>query len=230
MMKMSFIAAEVNTSGLLSPDQLLKLFSFVNQGEDDRDPKSVGFICTARTPDLPRFKFTDLATQNGIINWIATQEGKSEWANPHTAGLVTVTASSHCPSLNPGNQFHHVVERTPSVSFGTNSLADSWIQIDLKRYAIIPDYYRYANTRLTNCQPRTWRLQGRSEGGTWITLRTHDGDRSLTDSAQVAAFPVEGATEAFRVFRILQPGMSSEGGFGHLVCAGFEVWGRVRRL
>ena len=50
-------------------------------------------------------------------------------------------------------------------------------------------------------------------------------------SVQAAAWPIENApAEAFRHFRIQQQGMTSEGGFGHLVCAGIEIWGRVRRI
>ena len=49
-------------------------------------------------------------------------------------------------------------------------------------------------------------------------------------SQQAAAWPIENATEAYRHFRVQPKGMTSEGGFGHLVCAGIEVWGRVRRI
>jgi hypothetical protein len=50
----------------------------VNQGEDDRDPKSVDFPTAARTPELPRFKYGgNPAVHDGVIHWIATQEGRA---------------------------------------------------------------------------------------------------------------------------------------------------------
>jgi len=222
--------SRVSNSELLNGEQMLKLFTYVNQREEDRDPSAVDFPAIPRNPDLPRFRFTEASEDNGIIGWIATHGRKKEWANPHAARLVVVTASSWCSSLNPGNDYYHVVEQHPSVSFGTNNEVNSWIQVDLQNWAVVPDHYRYANTRTTNCMPRSWRFEGSKDGRVWVTLREHVGDFALNGGSTVAHWPIEGIKDAFRYFRILQPGMTSEGGFGHLVCAGLEIWGRVRRL
>jgi hypothetical protein len=229
LMKMATLS-EVNSLGVLAPEQMLKLFTWVNSSEQDRDSKQMEWNCQPREAALPRFRFTELNADDGIIHWIGTREGKEDWTNPHTAGLVTVTASSWSQHLNPGNQLSHVVERQSSVSYGTNNESDSWICVELKDYAVVPDHYRFANTRTTNCMPRSWRFQGSKDGYDWVTLRQHASDYWNGPGNTVAAWPIEGVQEAFRFFRILQTGMTSEGNFGHLCCSGIEIWGRVRKL
>jgi hypothetical protein len=229
VMKMSSLS-DINGMNLLTPDQMLKLFTWVNSAEQDRDSKQMDFNCNPREPDLLRFRFTDLNGTDGVIHWIGTREGKEDWTNPHTAGLVAVTASSWCATLNPGNQLYHVVEKHSSTSYGTNNEDDSWICVDLKEYAVVADHYRFANTRTSNCMPRTWRLQGSNDGYTWDNLREHDRDFWNGAGNTVAAWPIEGSNQAYRYFRILQPGKTSEGNFGHLCCSGLEVWGRVKKL
>ena len=62
----------------------------------------------------------------------------------------------------------------------------------------------------------------------WVALCTHANDASIaTASMATAAWPVEGATEAFRHFRILQTGKNAYGD-NLLLCAGIELYGAFR--
>ena len=86
------------------------------------------------------------------------------------------------------------------------SQQNSWIAVDLIKYAVIPDYYRFCNTRHTNCMPRSWRFQvlllpcvrrsvaeaaaacvwqGSRDGNTWTTLREHTSDYTLSAGVNV---------------------------------------------
>jgi len=180
------------------------------------------------TPATKSFPFESL-NDTGIIYSIATNHGQEPWTNPHISGKVIVTASSHDPSLNRGNALADVVNAVPAISFGTQDLNGSWIQIDFGvDYLVVPNYYRFANTRKGNCHPRSWQFQGSVDGQHWIVLKTHTNDTALQDNNQVVAWPILNAnSERFRFCRVFQVGRSAQGNYGHLVCAGIEIFGTL---
>ena len=91
-----------------------------------------------------------------------------------------------------------------------------------------PDHYCLRHDNNGGCVLRHWRLEGSHDGRAWVALRTHTNDASIAEASMAtAAWPVEGATEAFRHFRILQTGPNASG-YNSLMCAGIELYGTFR--
>ena len=91
-----------------------------------------------------------------------------------------------------------------------------------------PNHYCLRHSNNSTQKLQNWRLEGSHDGSTWVALRTHTNDESIAlQEMATAAWPVEGATEAFRHFRILQTGLNSNGN-NALMCAGIELHGTFR--
>ena len=74
----------------------------------------------------------------------------------------------------------------------------------------------------------TLRFQASLDGQTWQTLRRHQNDASLAETAMsTAAWPVDAGGQDYRHFRIFQTGQTSAGA-NHLMCAGIELYGRAK--
>jgi len=112
-------------------------------------------------------------------------------------------------------------------SFGTDNIPNQWIYVNLINYLVIPTSYRLGNTRQGNCHPRNWRLDASVDGDNWITLRTHEEDKTFSNENIVGNWDINDTSqEKYQYFRIYQTGFS-EGGYYHLSCCCFEIYGRV---
>ena len=98
--------------------------------------------------------------------------------------------------------------------------------------ALQADHYCLRNdNHHYDCPLRHWELQGSNDGQAWTTLRQHANDASLEEvPMSVAAWPIEqtGNSIAYRHFRILATGRNS-GGTKHLLCAGIELYGKLKQ-
>ena len=102
----------------------------------------------------------------------------------------------------------------------------SWMRVDLGAgRSLVPNHYCLRHDNHDSHTLRHWVLEGSDDANSWTTLRTHSDDQALVFLC-VAAWPVEGATKAFRYFRIRQTGKNSSGR-NHLMCAGIELYGRL---
>jgi len=138
------------------------------------------------------------------------------------AGRVEVQASS----IEKG-QPHELVSREPS-ELWSKDIPASWFSIDLgKNRKVVPSYYTIrhgGNYRADSL--RTWDLQGSVEGSTWVVLRRHTNDSSLNVPFATHSWPVIGATQSYRYFRILQTGHNSSN-HNFLVISGIEFFGEL---
>ena len=164
-----------------------------------------------------------------MLYHIATEGGTSEWVNPHTAGRVTVSASSAVATSS--NAVDRVVNGpdSDSVCFATHNISSSWFQLDLgASRTLAVKHYALRGHSGGHCLPRFWDLQGAtSSDGPWATLRRHDNDTALeTVTCAVAAWAVEGSDVGYRFVRIRQHGANSSGSF-YLCCAGIELYGKL---
>jgi hypothetical protein len=77
---------------------------------------------------------------------------------------------------------------------------------------------------------RNWTLEGKAAdagAGEWQQIKRHDNDETLAkQSYSVGAWPVDAGGRAFRHLRVRQHGRNA-GNHDHLVCCGFEVYGRL---
>ena len=165
-----------------------------------------------------------------MLYHIATEGGTSEWVNPHTAGRVTVSASSAVS--NSSSTYDRVVNGTDSgiKDFATRNVPSSWFQLDLgASRTLAVTHYALRGTSAGHYLPRHWELQGAtSSDGPWATLRRHDNDTALEAHKKraVAAWAVEGSDVGYRFVRICQHGANSSGCL-YLCCAGIELYGTL---
>lgn len=132
-------------------------------------------------------------------------------------------------SVSNGGPAKITAHRTETVPNYTLNHVESWVSLDLGTgRALRPDYYCLRNDSNSGHALRNWRLEGSRDGAAWVALRQHTNDASLstTQMAQ-AAWPVEGAREFYRHFRVIQTGSNASG--NHLLmCAGMELYGELR--
>ena len=71
-----------------------------------------------------------------------------------------------------------------------------------------------------------WLLEGSLDGRKWVILRIHKDDRGLKDHRPycTCTWAIEGNSNAFRYFRILQTGYNSSRNFG-IFLSGIELYG-----
>jgi hypothetical protein len=167
--------------------------------------------------------------ENGVLYHIGTAGGKEPYKNPHEAGRVVAamsTSGAH-QQLHISSCAARFVEHiSPSKYNYTNNAPNSWMSVDLgESRTLQPNYYCLRNDKHGSHALRNWRLEGSHDGCSWVALRTHESDNSLaTTSMSTAAWPLEGVTQAFRHFRILQTGKSAYNR-DYLMCAGIELYG-----
>jgi len=158
----------------------------------------------------------------GILYWIGTNCEKEPWQNPATRG-VRVTASS----IERGQPMD-LVRKLDTTELWTKDVPASWFCIDLglNRKAC-PTYYTLVHGGNYEADIlRTWYFQGSNDGENWIALRKHTSDVSLSGKFESFSWPVEGVTNAFRYFRILQTGHNSSNR-NFLVLSGIEIYGEL---
>ena len=180
-----------------------------------------------------RLTFVSAFDTNGVLYHVATNGKTQPYANPHDAKLVVAKWSS----VWKGKESDFVSHPTPSSPATlTNNVANSWMEVDLgctRKLAV--DHYCLRNTPhqggAAACSLLNWQLQGSnspsSEGAQWVTLKQHDGDTSLPASAaSVHHWQVDGASVAYRRFRVHQHGLNRANN-NHLMCSGIELYGTL---
>eukprot|EP01047_Picozoa_sp_COSAG01_P022080 COSAG01_NODE_1301_length_10829_cov_20.185182_4_plen_526_part_00 len=176
-------------------------------------------------------KIGGLFDKAGVLHHIATEGGTSSYVNPHTAGRVMASRSSQ--SLGRKEDF--VARQSPHSSF-TQNVPNSWMAVDLgagRRLTVNHYALRHGLDSGNHCL-RNWELQGSEDGASWTVLRRHDNDTTMEEKGRfVAHWAVEGATTAYRHFRVQQHGANSGypgepgNGFNHVVCGGIELYGTL---
>eukprot|EP01122_Echinamoeba_exundans_P016919 TRINITY_DN8731_c0_g1_i1.p1 TRINITY_DN8731_c0_g1~~TRINITY_DN8731_c0_g1_i1.p1 ORF type:complete len:441 (-),score=39.49 TRINITY_DN8731_c0_g1_i1:364-1665(-) len=71
----------------------------------------------------------------GVLHWLSTGCGKSEWKNASLTGMVKVSASS----MEKG-KVHNIIDRDP-VECWTKDIPSSWFAIDLRQGRLAPTRY-----------------------------------------------------------------------------------------
>eukprot|EP00729_Bicosta_minor_P015407 gene15407-biopygen7414 len=176
-----------------------------------------------------RFAHTGAFDGNGVLHWIGTGCGTTEYANPDGKPGGVVAKMSSVDSGGPSKFVEHAPLNEHNF---TNDTANSWMSVDLgEGRHLAPDYYclrhgfNGGGARLLH-----WRLEGSNDDSTWTLLKTHANDRALPKQAfSTASWPIEAAADgaSYRYFRIFQTGKDSSG-YNYLMCAGIELYGLLR--
>jgi hypothetical protein len=165
----------------------------------------------------------------GVLYHIATEGGTSPWVNPHAAGRVVASLSSKGYGVDDASFVQYGVCR----AHYTKSQPNSWMAVDLgagRRLAVNHYALRYGSpsvARVCAYALRNWELQASQDGAEWTTLRRHDNDRTMEAKGYFAAqWAIEGATTAYRHFRVHQHGRNLHG-TEELLCNGIELYGAL---
>ena len=172
----------------------------------------------------------------GVLHALGTDFGQREYENPVTSGAVEVRFSQDGGNLYSDSQGRQgiahkraaevVVAHThegDGVTQWSRGASDAWFIIDLKELLLVPTHYCYrGDFSGAQSQPRTWELQGSTDGLNWVTLRRHVKDQSVTRGT-CGSWHVDGEKKgAYSMFRILNQGSPNR-----LCCSGFELYGKA---
>merc|ERR1719506_2229630 len=177
----------------------------------------------------------DAFDQAGVLYAIGTDFGRQAYENPADSGKVAMFWSNDAANFYSTQGGHKVGDKRQASSVicanrhpGFNATMWSkgepgaWFAVDLKSVSVMPTHFAYRNDYGGGGNhPRTFELQGSSDGAQWTTLRTFTDEGWSGPGAK--DWPVVGCTQYFSIFRILNKGAPN-----HLCCSGIEIYGRVK--
>jgi len=106
----------------------------------------------------------------------------------------------------------------------TKPAENSWMAFDFGQVKIKPTHYMIRHYSSWDTEAlRFWVFEGSSDGQSWIQIKRHDNDVSLSKAGQMYTWPVT-TTKFFSQFRIRMLGPNSNNHW-YLSCSGFEVYG-----
>lgn len=131
--------------------------------------------------------FSDFDT-NGILHWIGTKGGSQGWTNPATSGLVSILSTPVMGNSQPisaicGRDLVRCVTQEKENAFWNLNLKD--MRVRLTKYTL----KHYASWDI-ECL-RSWKLEGKNDGGQWRLIHQVDNDQTLTGKGSTATFSVD---------------------------------------
>jgi hypothetical protein len=151
------------------------------------------------------FEYSHDFDDRGVLYWIGTQGGQTEWSNPATlSGGIKITASS----IEKGSP-SDLAELKPTECW-TKDVPSSWFAIDLgKNRTLVLTYYtlRHGSNSRQDCL-RNWVVQCSDDHIEWETIKRHVNEPILNSNFATHSWPVT-CMSPHRYFRILQTGHNS---------------------
>ncbi|XP_044179729.1 E3 ubiquitin-protein ligase Ufd4-like [Acropora millepora] len=161
--------------------------------------------------------------KRGVIYTLANNFGRT---NSSSTG-ITATRSSDSKG-EAKDILRNQVQRPNGLVCATKARINSWWCVDLtENYALYLTHYTLRHGQeQSGSVLRNWELQGSLDGEEWTTLKTHENDQGLQESKSycTCTWPIEGKSNAFRYFKILQTGKNSTGNLG-IFLSGIELYG-----
>ena len=175
---------------------------------------------------LHKAKFQQNNDKNGIIYYVGTRGGRSNWVNPGARKWIITDASSLMRDSQPA----YALCGRISVRCVTQPLENSWMKIDLKNLYIVPTHYSLRHYISWDTEAlRNWILEASFDGHSWQTLRAHRNDTSLNHKGAVATWELRAKGAKYRCFRVRQIGVNSNKHY-YLSCSGFEIYGDIYQI
>ncbi|XP_032238620.1 repetitive organellar protein [Nematostella vectensis] len=164
----------------------------------------------------------DVEDTRGVLYWLGTNGGLTEWKNPGEAGLVTITRSSY-----GHGKATDAADRRPSWC-STSNKPNQWWKIDFgDKRTVVANGYRLRHGWSGNAGAlRHWVLEGSMDGRRWLLLKQHENDDSLNSAYASGYWKLENITTGYRFVRVRQTGPNSTGTNALRLC-GFEVYGKI---
>jgi hypothetical protein len=164
---------------------------------------------------------SQLEVPKGVIYFLATGGGRSEWKNPSLTGSIKVS----CSSIEKGKP-HNFVDLEPQDCWSMDIPA-SWVAIDLRQGRLIPSHFTLrhgGNSKMDTL--RNWLIQAcDNDGDKWVEISRHSNDASLQGAYGMHTWKITtNLQRPFRQFRILQTGHNS-GSSNFLALSYIELYG-----
>jgi len=163
--------------------------------------------------------------QNGIINWIGTNEGRKEFINP----AITQQVKVHYSSIDRASDNVYTLTSKKRGYCMTRNTPESWFSFDFQHYQVRPLRYSITHGGYKNVL-RNWELQGSNDQQVWSTLKSHINDTTIATGSVCASgiWSVKDPKAFYRYIRVLQTGLNS-GNTNILSLGNMELYGYVRR-
>ena len=144
--------------------------------------------------------------------------------NPHSKGLIEVTASS-----NEYKQCYNVLDYGWNSHWRTNDVANSWIQFDMKdsRVCLASYTIKTFDGGPGDCHLRKWKIEASNDCSNWVPLDVEDTD-ALNGYYFTKNFECSQRTnEFFRYIRLTQTGKNWCNNDNYLLFKEIEFFGRL---
>lgn len=161
--------------------------------------------------------------KRGVLYWLGTNGGLTDWKNPGESGLVLISRSS-CGH----GRATDVANRKPSWC-STSNKPNQWWKIDFgEKRLVIPTAYSLRHGWTGNAGAlRHWVCEGSLDGRKWTVLRQHINDESINTAYGYGYWKIPNDDQAaYRFIRVRQTGLNSSGRHALRLC-GFEVYGKL---
>lgn len=160
--------------------------------------------------------------KKGVLYYIATEEYREEWKNPHLTYMVQAEWSS----LEKGS-VECIFEKEPRECW-SQDVPSSWLQIDLgpSKSLRITHYTLRHGSNSKQDLIRNWILKASSDGKEYDTLKRHKDDESLVTPFGSKTWSIHGCKKRYRYFKIVQIGHNSSK-HNFLSLSGVEFYGEL---
>jgi hypothetical protein len=144
---------------------------------------------------------------DGVFAYLWRQCGE----NPHTAGLIEITANDDCPE-RPYKGYDLLSKGKWWASNG--AAVDHHVKIDLKNMRLVPSGYSvkaHSSAWMNgNDFVRSWRFEGSNDDSKWEALDSHTNSDELMGNDKEGSFVIS-TVRMFRFLRFVQTGTNSYG-------------------
>lgn len=186
----------------------------------------LGWICDRAAAIVARYNSVSLTYSasgdtNGLIYYLGTNNLTEIFANPHTRGSITLTASSTL-SPNPVS----VLSNRVADEFYTNTAANSWVKLKINAaFRLRPNYYTWRGRGSgSGAHPRSWKLRASHDDINWIDLDTQTNNTSINATNAYFAGAVSVAQTSYQYFQFILTGVDSSGS-NYLTGNEWELYG-----
>eukprot|EP01084_Bolivina_argentea_P256702 432294_1 len=178
------------------------------------------------------FKYASDFDKNGIIYWLGSNYGSSDWKNPALSHIKLLYSSLCTSSMS----LCYITDNCKKSSRClTDAKQNQWIMIDFVDISILPTHYSLRDSwfETTGYTLRNWILQGCNDStngfdGNWYDIIKHKNDQTLDRFRKTHTWviPCTQTIKSYSQFRIYQNGVNSSNNY-HLALSGFEIYGIV---
>lgn len=174
---------------------------------------------------MKEFTYSSNFDDNGLLYYLGSLQKKHQYCNPAIQRFVSIQASS----VATDSAVMTAVAGRKCERCMTDSRKPCWIIIDLKDVKIELNYYTLKHYNSYNNVLRTWTLEGSNDGKTWVILRVHQSDDSLSplnDPGDTQSWSINPGYGYYSKFRLYMNGKNSSGRW-YLACSGIELYGKA---